>query len=143
HLSACVIDTSTAAPKVYEYPTQAFVVDSKTYYFETKDADEAHFLCALLNAPCVDAAIKAHQTRGIYHGERDIHRTPFEACAIPPFDPANADHVALARLSQEAHARVAETPLTGQVVAARRAARAAVEAQIAAIDVIARRVLGL
>jgi hypothetical protein len=143
HISACVMDTRGAPPKVYEYPTQAFIVDYKTYYLDTDSADEAHYLCALLNAPVVDAAIKAHQTRGIYKGERDISRTPFEACAIPPFDPASADHLELARLSREAHAVIAQTEITGSVYKARDIARAAVAAQIAAIDEIARRVLGL
>ena len=65
------------------------------------------------------------------------------ACAIPAFDPDNADHQELARLSIEAHAIVAETAFTGQVVNARRTSRAAVESQIAAIDEIARRLLEL
>jgi hypothetical protein len=143
HISSCVIDTHNSPPKVYEYPTQAFIVDYKTYYFETPNIDEAHYLCAILNAPSVDGEIKAHQPRGIYKGERGIERTPFEACAIPPFNPANADHMALARLSQAAHAIVKDTPLSGQVVKARGLAREAVADQIAAIDEIARRVLGL
>jgi hypothetical protein len=143
HLSSCVIDTQGPPPKVYEYPTQAFIVDYKAYYLDTDSADEAHYLCALLNAPGVDAAIKAHQTRGIYKGERDISRTPFEACAIPPFDPASADHLELARLSREAHAVIARTEISGSVYKARDLARDAVAEQIAAMDEIARRVLGL
>ncbi len=103
--------------------------------------DEAHYLCALLNAPCVDEAIKVFQTRGIYKGERDIHRTPFEACAIPPFDAADPDHRELARLSREAHAVIADVRPQGGVVQARRLAREAVAGQIAAIDAIARRAL--
>ncbi|MEP7285850.1 MAG: N-6 DNA methylase [Chloroflexota bacterium] len=142
HITSCVIDVRGTSPKVYEYPTQSFVVDTSTYYYETVNVDEAHYLCALLNAPIVDETIKTHQSRGKgVVGQRHIHRTPFETCAIAPFDPANADHIALARLSQAAHAQVAATPLTGQVVMARRQARAAVESQIAAIDEIARRVL--
>jgi hypothetical protein len=144
HLASCVVDTTGTPPKVYEYPTQGFIVDYKTYHFDTTVLEEAHYLCAVLNAPCVDLAIKAHQPRGKgVVGERGIERTPFEACAIPPFDPANPDHAELARQSQQAHEIVAATPLTGGVVKARRMARAAVAVEIEAIDVIARRVLGL
>jgi len=142
HLAACVVDTRGPAVKVYEYPTRGFIVDVKTYGFDTESPEEAHYLSALLNAPCVDDEIKAFQSRGSF-GERDIHRTPFEACAIPPFDASDPDHLELARLSQEAHAVVAQIEFTGAVVKARRTARAAVEAQIAAIDEIARRILGL
>jgi hypothetical protein len=142
HLSSCVVDTDLP-PKVYDYSTQGFVADTKTYCYETADGDEAHYLCALLNAPCVDDAIKVFQTRGIYKGERDIHRAPFEACAIAPFDAAAPDHRELARLSREAHAVIAAARPQGGVVQARRLAREAVAGQIAAIDAIARRMLGL
>jgi hypothetical protein len=144
HLVCCVIDTRGATPKVYEYPTQGFIVDTTTYCFDTDVAEEAYYLCALLNAPYVDDAIKAFQARGKgIVGQRHIHRTPFEACAIPPFDSADPDHLELARLSRSAHEIIAQTALTGEVVRARRDARAAVAAEIAAIDAIARRVLGI
>ena len=76
-------------------------------------------------------------------GQRHISRTPFEVCAIPPFDSKNLDHLALAQLSQEAHAIIIETKFTGGVVAARRKARATVVEKIEAIDEIARRLLDL
>ncbi|MGV2438169.1 MAG UNVERIFIED_CONTAM: hypothetical protein LVT10_27535 [Anaerolineae bacterium] len=52
--------------------------------------------------PHVNDAIKTFQSAGTF-GERHIVRTPFEACAIPPFTGTDARHVELARLSQEAH----------------------------------------
>jgi hypothetical protein len=130
-------------PTAYEYPTQGFVIDHKTYYFDTESIDEAHYLAALLNAPCVDIAIKVHQTRGIYKGERDIHRTPFEACIIPAFDATTLEHLALAQLSIAAHLIIIGTTLDGEVVKARRTARTVVADQIEQIDAIARRLLGL
>ncbi|MCL4504551.1 MAG: N-6 DNA methylase [Chloroflexi bacterium] len=142
HISSCVIELRSALLQVYGYSTRGFIADTKTYYYETDNSDEAHYLCALLNAPTVDEAIKAFQTRGLF-GERDITRTPFEACAIPSFDAADPDHLALAQLSREAHAIIADIRPQGRVVQARRLAREAVAAQIAAIDAIARRVLGL
>lgn len=148
HLAACVQDTYGDPPLVYGFPTQGFVHDSTTYCFSTINLLEAHYLCAVLNAPCVDDAIKEHQPRGKgVVGQRHVQRIPFEVCAIPLFDPANADHLELARLSQQAHDLVAQAiangTISGQVVAARRGARAAAAEQIAAIDEIARRLLGL
>lgn len=147
HISACVLNVENQQFSVYGRRTAGFIADFKTYYYLTDQPDEAHFLCALLNAPCVDDAIKAYQTRGIYKGERDITRTPFEACAIPPFDPANPDHCELARLSQQAHAQIDMLKvgggLKGSVYKIRDQARAAAAKEIAAIDEIARRVLGL
>ena len=91
-----------------------------------------------------EKAIKAFQSRGKgVVGERDIHRTPFEACAIPLFDAANPDHIELARLSQHSHMIIAKTTLTGAVVRARRDARAALAREINAINVISRRLLGV
>lgn len=144
HLAACVIDTHESSPKVYGYPTKALVTDTTIYSFDTTNEEEGHFLAALLNAPVVDATIKAHQPRGKGKvGERHIHRTPFEACAIPPFDADNADHLALAKLSQDCHAIVAGMELSGEVVKARGMVREALADQLQQIDALARRVLGL
>ncbi|NLE45576.1 MAG: N-6 DNA methylase [Chloroflexi bacterium] len=144
HLAACVLDVTGTSPRVFGYPTQGFVADTTTYCFDTYSLEEAHYLCALLNAPCVDHAIKDFQARGKgVVGQRHIHRTPFESCPILPFDQENPDHLELARLSREAHAIVASTELTGGVVKARRMARAAVDTYIQAIDVIACRLLRL
>ncbi|MDX1992875.1 MAG: N-6 DNA methylase [bacterium] len=148
HLASCVISTLENVPAIYGRQTRGFVVDAKTYYSEVTTSQEAHYLCALLNTNSIDNAIKAYQSRGKGSvGERDISRTPFEACAIPPFDAANPDHLALAKLSQDAHESVDVLKrgggLKGGVVSIRRAARKAADSQIAAIDAIARRVLGM
>ncbi len=142
NLAASVIDTHYL-PVVNGAQPKAFVVDHKTYWYRSATKDEAHFLVALLNAPCVDAAIKVYQTRGLF-GARDIHRRPFEVCAIPQFDPYNPDHQQLAALSQEAHIVVADLDLLqGGVVAARKQARYAARVYIEQIDTIAQRMLGL
>jgi hypothetical protein len=121
--------------------TQALVIDYTTYFFSTEEADEAHYLCALLNAPRVDAAIKPYQSAGTL-GERDVSRAAFEAAAIPRYDPADEKHRALARLSRQAHARVAATPIEGKVVAARREARRRVEDLLPQIDALVVQVAG-
>ena len=142
NISACVVDTYHL-PVLNGAKPGAFVVDHKTYWYRSEVKEEAHFLSALLNAPCVDTAIKAHQTRGLF-GPRDIHRRPFEVCPIPQYEPGNEDHRRLAELSQQAHGIVGGLDLrAGGVVAARKQARQAARAQIAEIDAIAQRLLGL
>jgi len=142
NLAATVIDTHDS-PVINGAHPKAFVVDHKAYWCRTTTKEEAHFLVALLNAPCVDEAIKVHQTRGLF-GARDIHRRPFEVCAIPQFNPLTPSHQQLAALSQAAHERVAELDLSHErVVAARKHARQAAQSYIEQIDGIAQGMLGI
>jgi hypothetical protein len=87
YISSCVMNTKNVLSTVHEYPVQGFVVDFTTYCFDTVALIEAYFLSALLNAPSVDRAIKAYQTRGIYKGERDITRTPSKPARSRPSTP--------------------------------------------------------
>ena len=114
------------------------------YWFKANGSEEAHYLAAVLNAPCVDAAIKPFQPRGVYVGPRHIQRRPFEVCPIPAFDANDEDHQRLAALSRAAHQVVAALDLReGGVVAARKKAREATRGYLNEIDAIARRMLGL
>ncbi len=143
NISAVVVNSGELSPVNGARPS-AFVADFTTYWSRAESVAEAHFLCALLNAPCVDASIKAYQTRGIYVGPRDITRLPFEVCPIPPFDAANADHQALAALSLQAHEQVKALSLReGGVVAARKQVRTAIQPLLREIDAIAARLLGI
>jgi hypothetical protein len=120
---------------------RAFVVDHKTYWYRASTPEEAYYLVGFLNAPVVDGAIKAYQTRGLY-GERDIHRRPFEVCAIPRFNSGDSQHQLLAALSKEAHLAVAQLDLTGTRLAGmRKKARQAAEQYIRQINAIAQRLL--
>jgi len=140
NLTAAVLDTHDL-PAANGVQPRAFVVDHKTYWYRSSTPDEAHFLVALLNAPFVDHAIKLYQTRGLY-GERDIHRRPFEVCAIPRYDPGNSQHQQLVTLSQEAHREVAQLDLsTGRLTELRRQARRAAETYVRDINVIAQDIL--
>jgi hypothetical protein len=142
NLAASVLDTHNL-PVIGGAQPKAFVADHKTYWYRATTKDEAHFLVSLLNAPCVDAAIKTYQTRGLF-GARDIHRRPFEVCAIPRFDQDNPDHQQLTLLSQAAHKAVAMLDLShSKVVAARKQARQAASDCLTQIDAIAQRLLGL
>ena len=147
HIASCVIDLEKIDLRIDRRRTQGFIVDYKTYFYSAQTLNEAHYLCAILNAPCVNEAIKNHQSQGLF-GQRDITRTPFEACAIPMFKADDADHQALARLSLQAHQKIAENKtmeesklLNGGPAYARRLARENTAAEIDAIDEIARRVI--
>jgi methylase of polypeptide subunit release factors len=146
NISAAVLDTATLSLRVHERKTQGFIVDYTSFFYDAVSKEEAHYLAALLNAPAVSIAIKAYQTRGIYHGERHIQRTPFEACAIPPFDASNPQHAELSALSIAAHEQIVfmrESKPKGGVAALRKLARKLTEKQLKAIDVLAKVVLGL
>ncbi|MDW8015383.1 MAG: N-6 DNA methylase [Bacteroidia bacterium] len=113
HLAAVVLEGRVLANlTLHGWKVQGFIADTKTYYYETDSLEEAHYLCAILNAPSVDTAIKPYQTKGSFGaqrggGERDIHRRPFEVVPIPRYDRADPHHRRLAELSQAAHERVA------------------------------------
>ncbi|MDW8416378.1 MAG: N-6 DNA methylase [Bacteroidia bacterium] len=112
HLAAVVLEGRVLANlTLHGWKVQGFIADTKTYYYETDSLEEAHYLCAILNAPSVDTAIKPYQTKGSFGaqrggGERDIHRRPFEVVPIPRYDRADPHHRRLAELSQAAHERV-------------------------------------
>lgn len=102
---------SLVALPLGQAPTGRFVADTTTYRLEMKAADEAHFLCAMLNAPIVDQTIKPFQPKGLFGstrggGQRHIHRRPFEVVPIPRFDKSDKNHLALARLSRRCHETV-------------------------------------
>lgn len=113
HLCSCVVDAREVSDwQVYNLPVRGFIADTTTYWLETSNADEAHYLCAVLNAPCVDEAIKPFQTKGAFgaqrgKGERHIHRRPFEVLPIPNFNRNDKRHLRLAELSKRCHRKVA------------------------------------
>lgn len=113
NLASCVISSPLSRTGL---PVCGFVADADTYYYQTKDDTEAHYLCAFLNAPYVDEIIKPHQTGGQW-GERDIHRRPFEYVPIPRFNPQDEKHQRLAELSRECHQKVAQLKLEGKTLA--------------------------
>ncbi|MYD09727.1 MAG: N-6 DNA methylase [Chloroflexi bacterium] len=147
NIACCVLDIDYEELRIYRRRVSQFVVDTTCYYLSTETEAEAHYLCAILNSQPVDEQIKAHQPEGLW-GARHIHRTPFEACAIPIFDPGNPDHLELARLSIAAHEKIDEMKgmeenrlLNGGPGRARAAAREIVADELAAIDAITRQLL--
>ena len=109
YLTACVINQTE---KMYYKSTSikielnGFIAESKTYYFETDDANEAYYLCAILNSKIIDELIKPLQTRGLW-GPRDIHKRPL-LIPIPIYNHNNLNHKKLSKLSQICHKCVLE-----------------------------------
>jgi Type I restriction-modification system methyltransferase subunit len=126
-------------PKVAGFEVQGYVVDLNHYYIECKSWDEAHYLCALLNAKIVSELVSVHQTRGEF-GNRDIHRRPFQHVPIPRFDSNDPCHLALARLSREAHQLALDVEITSRN---QDAYRSALGVPVAEIDSLAEQVLDI
>lgn len=112
HICSCVVDTDASFRwQIHDLPVRGFIADYVTYWLETTDIDEGHYLCAVLNAPFVDTAIKPYQTKGAFgaqhgHGERHIHRRPFEVLPIPRYNAKDKRHRQLAKLSRSCHDKV-------------------------------------
>ena len=147
NIASCVLETNFENFRIYRRPVSGFVVDTTCYYLSTETEAEAHYLCAILNSQPVDEQIKVHQPEGLW-GARHIHRTPFEACAIPIFDADNPDHLELARLSIAAHENIEEMKrmeenrlLNGGPGRARGRAREILAEEISEIDELTRRVI--
>jgi hypothetical protein len=112
HVCSCVIDSRNVSDwRVFDLPVRGFIAEHVTYWFETEDPDEAHYLCAVLNAPLVDEAIKPYQTRGAFGaqrggGECHVGRRPFEVLPIPRYNARDKRHRKLAKLSRDCHVKV-------------------------------------
>jgi len=119
YICSCVVDVLNPNHWVnhtHHYITpRGFVAESKTYWFETDNAEEAYYLCAILNAPFVDEVIKPFQTKGSF-GARDIHRRPFEVLPIPFFESADARHLSLAELGHTCQEKVAQAIVEGRIL---------------------------
>ncbi len=89
---------------------KGFVADTKTYFSELFEKNEAFFLVAFFNSPLIDKRIKPMQSRGLW-GPRDIHKKPLEL-PIPQFDSDNRIHLRLAELGERCSEKV-ERWLTG------------------------------
>ncbi len=93
------------------------VVDFSLYWLLAESPDEAGYLTALLNAPCLSRAFAASRESG-----RDFHLHPFRKVPVPRYDSRNTQHAELARLCREAET-VAEQMLQDRQRASSRAVR--------------------
>jgi SAM-dependent methyltransferase len=85
NICAAVINTTT--------PKFPFVNDQTLYAWEAPSADEAWYVCGMLNSQAINIAIKGHQPKGKF-GEQHIHKLPLSL--IPRFKSQDPKHVALA-----------------------------------------------
>lgn len=97
YLASCVIDQKENR-SMEGIKLNGFLAESKTYYFETDNSNEANYLCAFLNSKTIDQLIKPTQTHGLW-GYRDIHKRPL-SLPIPLFNAMNKDHLRLAELGE-------------------------------------------
>jgi hypothetical protein len=107
-LCAAVVRSKPIAFRVgsHKVGARGFLADYVTYYLETSDVDEAHYLCAVLNSPAVDALIKPMQARGLW-GPRDITKKVWEL-PIPEYNRQNRNHLKLARIAEACEEKVKE-----------------------------------
>lgn len=146
HLASCVINVTTLAGlEAGTLNPKGFISDEATFIYQTKDLEEAHYLCTFLNSRLVNDAIKPYQPRGAW-GPREIVRRPFEALPIPisKFNPENENHLKLAELSKECHEKVKKLKLEGKSIGFLRGkVRKALANELAEIDRLLKEVLSV
>ena len=76
------------------------VIDTKLYWGAAQNAQEARYLCAILNAPVTTSSVRPLQSRG-EHNPRDFHKYVFQL-PIPLYDEADPVHAALVALAERA-----------------------------------------
>jgi hypothetical protein len=105
HVCACVLDSKTVDKSVESaLRPQGFASDYTTYYLDATSREEADYIVAILNAPCVDAAIKSSQAKGLW-GARHVCKKVLDL-PIPKFDPDKKEHVRLADIGEACAKRV-------------------------------------
>ena len=146
NIASCVIDRlniPTFQIDKIEIKANGFIADVKTWYYETHDENEAHFLCGILNSNVINELIKPLQTKGLF-GERHIMRRPF-MLPIPKFDPNNPVHLRLAELSKVCHEKIAQAKANfrGRSIAnLRKQAREIIKTELKEIDKLVSKLLG-
>ena len=106
NLCAAVVDNEKIRITVggQKLTLKHFVAESKTYFFETDNEHEAHYLSAVLNSPVIDEVIKPMQSRGQW-GPRDIHKKVWEL-PIPVYNESKSGHRELAELGMRCAEKV-------------------------------------
>ena len=107
NLVSCVIDKPSLPYFIAngrEVKPKAFIVDVKTWFFETESEMEAYYLSATFNSELISEIIKPLQPRGLF-GARAIHRRPL-LFAIPEFDSNDDMHLKLANIGERCHEKV-------------------------------------
>jgi methylase of polypeptide subunit release factors len=136
NIASCVIDREQLPPfKILQVliKPRGFVIDYNSFYYETNDENEAHFICSILNSNTLNEAIKPLQPRGLF-GERAIQRRPF-MFPIPKFNKEDLKHLELAQISKQCHDKLKHKQFARKSTAdARSEARKIVATEIERID---------
>jgi len=141
NVASCVIGPQEEVLLDEGLRTAGFLFYEDFFLYQTKDGDEAHYLCAFLNSKYVDQAIKPYQTRGAW-GARHIQRRPFEVVYIPRFDAKDSTHQKLAELSRACHEKVASFSIKGKAIGRLRGqVRQSLEPELEEIDRLVKQVL--
>lgn len=107
HLASCVVDQTQKIEIEVDgakLPLQGFIADTKTYYYETNDKNEAYFLTSCFNSSVIDSLVKPMQSGGLL-GPRDFHKKVLEF-SIREYDPNNAAHRRLTELGKRCSEKV-------------------------------------
>jgi SAM-dependent methyltransferase len=107
NLVSCVVDRASVPH--FEVDGQkvkpsGFIMDVKTWFFETDNETEAHYLCAIFNSETINELIKPLQPKGLF-GARAIHRRPL-LFPIPEFRENDNLHIELAEISKVCHEKI-------------------------------------
>jgi hypothetical protein len=145
NIASCVVDRK----KLPEFSIlqakinpNGFLAEQSTFFYETNDEMEAHYLCAVLNSNVINDLIKPLQPRGLF-GERAVTRRPF-MFYIPKFDKSNDKHRELAEISKKCHEQLANKQFEKKRAADTRSeAREIVNKEIKRIDELVSELLGL
>jgi hypothetical protein len=126
-------------------PTMRPLADATLYWAALATADEANYVCAILNSATVNNAIKPFQARGFTGAQRHVHKKLLEV-PIPRFDAREARHRRLAELGARANAdsaRIAPTLTSSRLLGRQRSEmRKALGTILAEIDGIVGQILG-
>ncbi|MGB9914657.1 MAG: N-6 DNA methylase [Candidatus Bathyarchaeales archaeon] len=145
NMASCVVDREQLPSfKILQtlVMPRGFVIDHKSFHYETNDENEANFICSILNSNVLNESIKPLQPRGLF-GEREIQRRPF-MFSISKFDDKDPQHLELAQISKQCHERLKSRQFARNSAAgARSEARAIVAREIERIDEIIKELLGL
>jgi len=145
YLCACVVENKPVSFEVegQSMETQGFVVESKAYYYDTDEEEEAHYLAGVLNSPIIDKRIKDMQSRGLW-GPRDIHKKVLEI-PIPQYDPSHENHRSLSQLGERCTQKVEQLlprlTESRSIGHTRRLIRAELKEQLEQIDKITKEIL--
>ncbi len=145
YLCACVAEDKPIKLEVegQGIEIQGFVAESKTYYFDTDNKEEAYYLAAVLNSPIVDELLKPMQSRGLW-GPRDIHKKVLEI-PIPQYNSSDENHKALSQLGEQCTQKVKQLlPRTKSrsIGHTRRLIKAELKKELERIDEIVKQILG-